>query len=171
MGVRLERIYKRADWPPPGITYESTFVNLWKIKHPTLRASRLKVTYKDIFSNERRFRFRLTDSPMCEICGQVETVEHPLFLCQNAVKWWAFYHRITRARVSSLFEVLCCTTDVGLEVIKSIIIRSLIQINRSRNKSEREIVMECLFYLGIELRLKGGKSVKLQQWANTLRNL
>jgi len=34
----------------------------WLIKSPALRAIKLKIGYKDVFSNERRHRFKLTDS-------------------------------------------------------------------------------------------------------------
>ena len=49
IGVRLEKIYKRADWPPPtpnlNSNAELTFKHLWEIKNPTLRAIRLKISY------------------------------------------------------------------------------------------------------------------------------
>ena len=170
IGARLDKIYKRADWPPPGFSCESMFKNLWSIKNPTLRASRLKVAYKEIFSNERRFRFKLSDSPMCEACGQIETVEHQLFSCQNAQRFWNIFFRITGCRIDSLFDVINCTSDVGLEIIKSVVIRSLLQINRSRSKLERELTTECSYYIGIEISLKCKSLNKMQQWADKLRN-
>ena len=170
IGARLDKIYKRADWPPPGFSCESMFKNLWSIKNPPLRASRLKVAYKDIFSNERRFRFKLSDSPMCEACGQIETVEHQLFSCQNAQRFWNIFFRITGCRIDSLFDVINCTSDVGLEIIKSVVIRSLLQINRSRSKLERELTTECSYYIGIEISLKCKSLNKMQQWADKLRN-
>ena len=171
IGVKLEKIYKRADWPPPGTTYDNMFKHLWAIKNPTLRASRLKVIYKDIFSNERRFRFHLTDSPLCEICGQIETVEHQLFLCPNARRLWDLFHRMTNVRIESLFDVVHCKTNIGLEIIKSTVIRLLLQINRSRNKSEREVIIECSYYIGIETRINYKCIAELRRWASTLRNL
>ena len=157
--------------PPPGTTYDNMFTHLWAIKNPTLRASRLKVIYKDIFSNERRFRFHLTDSPLCEICGQIETVEHQLFLCPNAGRLWDLFHRMTNVRIESLFDVVHCKTNIGLEIIKSTVIRLLLQINRSRNKSEREVIIECSYYIGIETRINYKCIAELRRWASTLRNL
>ena len=170
MGVKLEKIYKRADWPPPGIEYVDTYKHLWMIKNPTLRACRLKLIYKDVFSNERRFRFRLADSPDCEVCGQIESVEHHFFLCTNATRMWDLYYRITGFRISSFFEVLTCSSDVGNEIIKSTLIKALIQINRSSNKSDREIVMDCRHYIGIEVRLSRANDDKLKRLAENLRD-
>ena len=45
---------------------KGTWFNLWKIKNPHLRNYRLKVAYKDVYSQERRFKFRLNDSPSAE---------------------------------------------------------------------------------------------------------
>ena len=171
MGVKLEAVYKRADWPPPGTEYVSTFKHLWSIKNPTLRACRLKIIYKDVFSNERRHRFRLSDSPLCDICGQIESVEHQLFLCRNAVRIWNLYFRITGIRIGSLFEVLCCSGNMAHEIVKSTLIKCLIQINRSSNRSDRELIMDCSHNVGLELKVKGNFSVNLLQIASNLRAL
>ena len=170
MGWNLKKIYKVLDWPPPGIEYVDTYKHLWMVKNPTLRACRLKLIYKDVFSNERRFRFRLADSPDCEVCGQIESVEHHFFLCTNATRMWDLYYRITGFRISSFFEVLTCSSDVGNEIIKSTLIKALIQINRSSNKSDREIVMDCRQYIGIEVRLSRANDDKLKRLAENLRD-
>ena len=169
LGVKLEKIYKRADWPPPGATYDGTFKNVWNIKNPTLRASRLKVIYKDVFSNERRFRFGITNSPACEMCGQIETVEHQLYSCNNAARIWNLYQRITGVGMDSLFEVICCGENLEQELIKSVLIKALIQINRSCNRSDKEIITECLYYLGIELAVNRRESANIQICIRTLR--
>ena len=170
-GIKLEKIYKRADWPPPGINYEPSFSNLWKIKHPSLRAVRLKVVYKDIFSNERRYRFDLSDSPDCDVCGEVETVEHHLATCNNALRMWNLYHRITSQRVNSLLEVIMCGSSLEHEIIKSVIIKHLIQIDRSRNASDRAIALQCAFYLELEARSSPKVADRLGQLAQNIRNI
>ena len=162
MEVKLEKIYKRADWPPPGLNHESNFKFLWGIRNPTLRAIRLKIMYKDVFSNERRFRFNMVDSPSCGVCGLDETVEHQLFLCRNAVRIWDLYLKLTGVRITSLYEAICCGNNVVNEVIKSILIRSLLQINRSQDRRESEIIAECAFFLGIEARVNRGLALALQ---------
>ena len=68
-----------------------------------------------------------------------------------------------------MFSVLQCSDDVGNEIIKSTIIKSLIQINRSSNKSEREIVLECAYYVGLERRFNLKKAEALKQLEERLR--
>ena len=150
--VKLEKVYKRLDWPPPGIDQHQLFRNIWKIKNPILRAIRLKLIYKDVFSNERRFRFNMTDSPECQLCGQIESVEHQLFTCANASRIWDLYGRLTGEQVSSLFEVIACSHVKENEIIKSVLIKALVQIDRSRDKVDRQINADCIHYLGIEAR-------------------
>ena len=150
--VDLGKIYKRMDWPPPGTDYLSNFSNVNKLKHPTLRAIRLKIQYKDVFSNERRHRFGLVDSPSCEICRQIETVEHQMLTCDNAKRMWELCHNITRTRVASLFDVISCGTNRGFEIVKSVILKALIQIDRSHSLDNRAILADCLYYVSVESR-------------------
>ena len=65
-----------------------TWNNLWLLKNPIFRAARLKILYGDIFCNEKRHRFGLTESSDCVICGETETKEHQLFYCRNAIRCW-----------------------------------------------------------------------------------
>ena len=162
MEVKLEKIYKRADWPPPGMNNEDNFKYLLGIRNPTLRAIRLKILHKDVFSNERRYRFHLVDSPSCSVCGLDETVEHQLFSCRNAGRIWSLYLKLTGIRVLSLYEAISCGRNVEHEIIKSILLRSLIQINRSQDRRDCEIAAECAFFLGIEARVNRGLASVLQ---------
>ena len=167
-GVRLEKIYKRADWPPPGLNDVPIFCHVWKIKNPTLRAIRLKIMYKDVFSNERRFRFNLADSPGCAVCGLDESVEHQLFSCPNAVRIWQLYYSLTGIRIGSFYEVLGCGSDVANEIIKSVLIKSMLQIDRSKNRIRRELIADCAFFLGIEARANYRIAAALRQHASRI---
>ena len=170
--IRLEKIYKRADWPPPPrVEYTDLYRNIWKIKHPSLRAIRLKTIYKDIFSNERRYRFKIIDSPACEICGLPETVEHHMFQCRNAARIWALFQRITGVKIDSLFDVIDCSQHRELEIIKSSLIKALIQIDRSKNCSDSALIAECGYYLGIEARVSKNSSEKLLRESRRLLDM
>ena len=168
--VNIQRIYKRADWPPPdrSIESEATLANIWEIKNPTLRAVRLKVLYKDVFCNERRHRFGLANSPNCDICGQIESIEHHLFSCHNAARLWSLYQRLSHQNIHSMFDVLMCSKNVAHEIAKTIILKALIQIDRSKDKTDREIIAQCLFFLRIEARVHKKQSATLMRFANEL---
>ena len=169
--VDIKRIYKRADWPPQDrlLESEASLTNLWEIKNPTLRSIRLKILYKDVFCNERRHRFGLTDSPRCGICGQVESIEHQLFSCANATRLWSLYHCLTDQRIDSLFDVLMCTKVWAHEIIKSIILKALFQIDRSKDKTDQEIISLSTFFLNIEARANVKISESLLNFANVIR--
>ena len=170
-GVKIERIYKRPDWPPPGREYESDFARIWLIKNPSLRAVRLKVIYKDIFSNERRFRFKIALSSDCEVCGMVETVDHHLFSCSNANRVWRLYRQVTGSQIESLFDVISCGSDRVHEIIKSVCLKALLQIDRSKNVTDRAILAQCLYFLNIEARavVPGKFAEKLKQYVEKIK--
>ena len=151
--VDIARIYRRLDWPPPGIEFDSTFKNVWAIKSPTLRAIRLKIQYKDVFSNERRHRFGITDSPACGVCGQIESVEHQLFSCTNAIRIWELFARLTGTRIQSLLEVIQCSGIHEHEIVKSTMIKALLQIDRSQGIPNGAVVTDCIYHLGIEAQV------------------
>ena len=164
LGPNIGRIYKRNDWPPPG-EMTSTFKGIWAIKHPTLRGIRLKTLYEDIFSNERRHRFGLTASPTCLSCGQIESVEHHIFSCNNANRIWNLYLRLTGVMVTSLFDVVRCDHGIEAEIIKSVLIKALLQIDRSVATIDRVLIKECAFYLRVEAQANSHKSDGLLRYA------
>ena len=151
--VDISKIYKVPEWDPfPAPDPEKTehcALNIWAIKHPTLRGYRLKVIYKDVFSNERRFRFGMCDSPLCQ-CGNIETIGHQLLQCNNAHRMWLLYKDITGCEITNLKDVISCSSNIPNEIIKSVIIKRLVQIDRSLNFPNRAIIAECLLFLQIE---------------------
>ena len=72
-----------------------TWHNLWLIKNPTLRAIRLKILYKDIWCNEKRFKLGISTTNLCSICNEVESVTHQLFTCKNASKIWSIINQLS----------------------------------------------------------------------------
>ena len=171
LGPDLKKTYKRADWPPPNCEFESTFKGIWEIKHPTLRAIRLKILYKDVFSNERRHRFGLTNSAACAICGQTESVEHHLLSCVNATRIWSLFHRLTDFTVVNLFDVVRCDLSMEAEIVKSVLIKALLQIDRSAGVNDIALIKECVLYLRIEAKSDSLRAGSLLRFAERIANL
>ena len=146
LSVQAKDVYKQPQWQEP----ENWQGNIWKIKNPHIRSYRLKILYKDIFSNERRFRFNLTDSPNCVLCGQIESVSHQLLECPNAQRLWTMYHRLTGKVVNSMLEIISFTDSLENEIMKSIIIKRLIQIDRSAGINFVALKAEIKHYFRIE---------------------
>ena len=129
---------------------KGTWFNLWKIKNPHLRNYRLKVAYKDVYSQERRFKFRLNDSPQCRICkNRVESVQHQLFECRNAQRMWQIYFDMFADNIS--FKNLVCVGNFpAAEIVKATIIKLLIQIDRSEHLAIHHIYLHIIQMLTLE---------------------
>ena len=145
--------------------------NIWSIKNPSLRNVRLKVLYKDIFSNERRYRFGLVDSPECVICHAPESVEHQLLTCPNAQAFWNYYYQFTSQRVQSLEDIISTSQSTAIEIVKSAVLRKLIQIDRSSGQPINVVQQECLYYLRLETIVNQSKKGELQVLTDAINNL
>lgn len=144
---------------------------IWQIKNPHLRGYRLKLLYKDIFSNERRHRFGISDSPNCAICGQVESVAHQFFECANARKLWDLYNRLTGKSMTDFLQVIVCTERIDIEIIKSIIIKCLIQIDRSNNINLAKLKYEIKKYYRIEACISNNSERAAQFWTRCIQRI
>ena len=100
---------------------------------------------------------------MCALCGQVETVEHQLVLCANAARIWHLYQRITHQASLSLYDILTCGSNLAHEIVKSVFMRALIQIDRSSNRIDRDLLTECVFYLNIEAQVNARRAAEIAQ--------
>ena len=165
--VMAKEVYKQDQWQEPA-NWQS---RLWQIANPYLRSYRLKLLYKDIFSNERRHRFGISDSAACTICGQVETISHQLIECPNARKLWDMYYRITGRASGDLLQVITCTENIENEIIKSIIIKRLIQIDRSQHTTLESLKQEIRHYFRIESCLSQASIRNTQFWINRMQQV
>ena len=151
LAVDLNKIHRRQDLPTPGSNeFAELFQNLCHLRQPVLKAIRLKVCYKNIYANERRFRFGLSDSPLCVGCGQDETVEHQLVVCANAARLWEMFKNITGIEIRSMKDLLSCSDTVEAEILKSAVIKALIQIDRNHQTPTRVVATRCAHFLRIE---------------------
>ena len=160
--LRKKSIYHPADkYPIDRSSFgdmRSTWHNLWLIKNPTLRAIRLKLIYKDIWCNEKRFKLGISSDNKCAICGEPETVMHQLFTCNNAKRFWDLGSRITGTGdvtvssldQSSMSKQLEVSQNMPNEIIKSVIFKLLIQIDRSKDLNEIDIKRIMLHWINIE---------------------
>jgi len=76
------------------------FKNLRKFLHtPRDRFFKYRILQGDIFCNERMYRFKMTNSNLCNHCsarGEVETVKHMLWDCPRAKNLWTFLENLVR---------------------------------------------------------------------------
>lgn len=127
----------------------------WLLKDPVLKAIRLKVAWKDIMCNERRHQFKVTDDPSCECCGQIETVSHQIWECDNARKLWGFCCTFLNCHLkeiyhNSIIDIVLFNGTYLQEYIKSITLKMLIQIDRSKSMTYSNYRDRCVSMLSIE---------------------
>ena len=144
--IDLSRIYK----DPEMNSSHDWCSNLWLIKSPVLRALRLKILYKNVYSNERRCRFGLADSPNCQICGGVETVKHQLFECRNACDLRDLVKNTYNYEFENLESVLIPGKNAQEEIVKSVLLKCLIQIDRSAGIAEEGLKSMVTYFNTIE---------------------
>ena len=58
----------------------------------------LRLAHGDIYSKSRLFRFGMVDSPMCEQCNELETINHKIFECRFAKALWTELDHVTGHR-------------------------------------------------------------------------
>lgn len=153
LSIDLNKIHRRQDLPVAGtVEFDQLFSNMNLIKHPALRSIRYKLCFKNIYSNERRHRFGIADSPVCESpnCDQIETVEHQLFECANANRLWNMFAALTNLNITSYRDLILCGSEIEHEILKTAIIKALIQINRNISVPVKVVARECASLLRIE---------------------
>jgi hypothetical protein len=64
------------------------------IKNPILRAIRLKIWHKDVYSKDRLYRRGIIEDNLCDKCKQIEYVEHQLWGCAEVKKKWNVYNSL-----------------------------------------------------------------------------
>ena len=144
--INLSKIYK----DPIMNSSHDWCSNLWLIRSPVLRATRLKIMYKNVYSNERRFRFGLADSPDCQICGSVETVQHQLFECRNACTLRELVKYTYNHEFENLESVIIPGKNIHEEIVKSVLLKMLIQIDRSVGITEEGFKSVVKYFNTIE---------------------
>jgi hypothetical protein len=115
-----------------------------QLRSVKLKNLSLRIINGDVYSRERMHRFGMIDSPLCQSCGEVDTIRHHLLECNTAKKIWMAFGRIYKEVTKSTFEitlenVINCNINYNSKAITTII-AELNRINL-RNKG-RELGSE-----------------------------
>lgn len=78
--------------PAEVINWGANLQKLTSIKH---RNMMLKVAHGEVYTNLKLFKFRLKDTPRCNQCGQIETLNHKFLQCEYAQQIWRHTTRLT----------------------------------------------------------------------------
>jgi len=135
------------------------FITARKVNHSTnLKIFKYRLLHMDIFTKQRMFKFKMTQSELCDFCGEIEDVKHVLWQCARASRVWSFFNNILRGvdiQLNIQFENLFVGFNPTNQVVESIITR-LTQIilridraNRVDNVVKHEIMLLAKKYMNI----------------------
>jgi hypothetical protein len=144
------------------IQSDQIFHKLYKtVKDPKLRAMRYRLLHGDIFCKERMYRFKMSESPECERCGEVETIKHQFYECDSAFNSWRRYNSILDelgfgdCKVESYADVLLPSiygNEVS-ETLKTLILKMHLQILRPLIVNKKMIIAAFKKQLSLEVAL------------------
>ena len=110
----------------------------------------------------KRFKFGISDTDKHLICGEVETEEHQLLSCRNAVRLWQIIDTVQNNDPLSncILDCILVSNDLGYEIVKSVIFKLLIQIDWSKDISIKSAILRMKSALIIELKCKSNPRLK-----------
>jgi len=80
----------------------------------------------------------------------VESIQHQLIDCPNARRLWAIFHQATGSAIPTLADIIVPGDSLTCEIIKSVIVRKLLQVDRSRTTLDGEVKQELIYFLKVE---------------------
>ena len=126
------------------------FVHLRRyIKMPRDRFFKFRILHGDVFCNERRFKFKMSDSPCCEFCGELESVKHLIWNCNRSRSCWEYFNQLTSQYNGSAYATYETVTlgssepNKVLEEIVLMILRMIISIDRT-NAIEQDQIKKAI---------------------------
>jgi hypothetical protein len=144
------------------IQSDQIFPKLYKnVKDPKLRAMRYRLLHGDIFCKERMYRFKMSESPDCERCGEIETIKHQFYECDSAYNSWRRYNSILDeigfgdCKVESYADVLLPSiygNEVS-ETLKTLILKMHLQILRPLIVNKKMILAAFKKQVSLEVAL------------------
>jgi hypothetical protein len=142
-------------------------------KNPKTRNIYFRMIHNDFFTHKRMFTYKMTATPNCPRCNQVETSKHLLWECAETKKLWKAYNDVLREISLDkmnliLYEDLFKTETIPLLMtIKLRMIQELIQINRPTNWNTtrtRNIIFQIR---NMEMQNSSSNNMKiLKRWEN-----
>ena len=81
------------------------------------------------------------------------------------------YKQVTGCDIRSFKDVIMCHGSIEVEILKSVIIKSLIQISRSHNVPDRVIALDCARFVRIEAISNKSIETSLLNLATKLGNI
>lgn len=127
------------------------FITARKVNHSTnMRIFKYRLLHMDIFTKQRMFKFKRSQSDNCDFCREIEDVKHVLWECERSKRIWKCFDYILRNIDMTLciqFENLFISFNPTNLVIESIITRltqMILRIDRVNGIDDNVVKHEIL---------------------------
>ncbi len=154
------------------------FVTARTVNHSTnLKIFKYRLLHMDIFTKQRMFKFKMSQSESCDFCGEIETVKHVLWDCERAKRIWKCLDSIFRninINVNIQFENVFIGFRPTNPVLESIITRltqMILRIDRVNRIEDREVKQEILLLAKKYLYIKIYEDYAFNVWRKVINYL
>ncbi len=135
-----------------------------------LRTFKFRLLHMDIFTKERMFKYKMTESNRCDHCMEIETVKHVLWDCRRAREVWVVLGEIMQGLnlgIEVQFENLFIGYNPTNRVIEGIITRLsqiILRIDRQNGIETNTIKTEILQLAKINFLMPNKKIPDSDLW-------
>jgi hypothetical protein len=161
---KFERVF--AIEPHEGL---NPFIISREVNHSmSQRIFKFRLLHLDIFTRQRMFKFKMTDSENCEICGETETIKHAIWDCIRAKEVWDIFKRMlgdleinNEVTFESLF-IGFKPTNAIVETMITRLTQSILSYDRSSHLGRQAIINILINYAQLNKSIKYKKNTKVE---------
>ena len=113
---------------------------LSRLTSTKLKSTFLRVAHKEVYCNEKLFRYGLNMSPNCARCNELDTFRHKLFECEYVTRIWNQVFQITgnqnnQAQADIMDKAMCTSieTDIVTQTIHAEILNRILRFRDDSN--------------------------------------
>jgi hypothetical protein len=109
-------------------------------KNAKLRNIHFRLIHNDFFTYKKMFKYKMSQTPNCPRCNEIESTKHLLWKCNESRKIWSLYNEVLdncnlgECKIEKYEDIYCTENNYkALSTIKMKIIQEFIQIERPKN--------------------------------------
>ena len=92
-----------------------TFALPYKIVHePYLQSFQFKIIHRIINCNDNLYKWKIIDSPKCNFCTSIDTIEHHFYYCHTSIEFWRKLSHVIYEVFNLNIQFTVCEILLGL---------------------------------------------------------
>jgi hypothetical protein len=125
-------------------------------KNPKLRNIYFRLIHNDFFTYARMKKYKMTNSDKCIRCDEIENTKHLLWECSHVRNIWTLFNNFMtklncdNEKVLTYEDVFIPGKSSSICIIKIRLIQELIQMDRPKNWTDKNIEQICIEIMKIE---------------------